>query len=181
MKPRVVTLLDTLVFGLPALTFLVLWYVGAPLSGFFAFAGLAFGLAYGMILQGRRRFARSISFVTRHGTLVMAGKIPVPVQTIKQNVEDELDSLAVAWEGVGVPARAKLSGLVLALRPFPDVHYDPPKLHRLGLSEEPEAIAVGYRPDLKKTYLAHELGHVFLGTRREPELYAFTKNHGLPR
>lgn len=177
MKIQVVTLLDTLVFGVPALLMTVLWGLQIPFGGFLLFAGLAFWLAYGTILRARWKLVHNINYVTKHGILVISRKLPV----MQADVEAEVDRIVSSWEGVGVPTARALNGLVLFWMPFPDVHYSQPRFHRLGLTEDPDGIAVGYRADISKTRLAHELGHVFLGTRQDSELYAFTKTHGLPR
>lgn len=189
-KPSVFRLLDAATFGLAALLAVLafVWAYLTPGNSTIALVitsvtALGFVGLYALVLFWRWDFIRRITYVTKHGMLVMCNGFKVT----QEAVETEVDRVLKLWIKATSYGRFReeLDGLILYWKPFPFVHYSNPRFKFTGLaSNTSRAIAVGYRPLLKDTALGHELGHVFLrayrGDETEKGLKTFTGNHGLP-
>lgn len=118
--------------------------------------GLMFWIPYVMVLLARIKWVKKISFVTKHGLPVVTNDFPVK----KEDVERITDETIEAWNTTvhwNKSAEA-IQTLFIEFRSFPIVEKNNVNRKFAGLLKNKWAI-VGFKDDLNKTALSHELGH----------------------
>lgn len=190
--PRVFRWIDALTFGLAAIlaTSAAVWAqtTEQPTSAYVVtwVTAAGFWFVYGMLLLGRLRLRQNVSYVSRHGLIIMwPDQRPTP---LRQEVEDLTEQVLAAWvdalDGKRSPrVRRAVEGLFVIWKPFPFSHRARPGFKFTGLASG-NTILVGYREPLATTAFAHELGHIIYmavqGPHTEEEFAAFTSVRGLP-
>lgn len=143
--------------------------------------GLAFWVPYVVLLLGRLKFTKSISYVTRQGLPVVTNGFDAK----QADVEAEIDRTIKLWDaatGKKIAAEA-IQTLFIEFKHFPV--YEEGNMARkfAGLLKNKWAL-VGYKPDLQKTALAHELGHEIhyklVGYYDNEECHKYMAEHHLP-
>lgn len=185
-KPPIFRIKDFISFGIPSIVFtllaafvsfevrdlqanLLMWTLAA--SGW---------LVYLIALLTRARFVGRISFIVAPGIYVITNDLPVDRKQFKNIVE----STIIRW------SEATKSKEVVEWLKDVYVVFDDKLLtssHRPGLFYGyviGKTAYVVFKTDLKKTALAHELGHIihaaWTGTMNENSSHKFMKAHKLP-
>lgn len=139
-----------------------------------------FALIYLRSIALRKQYLDTITFVTKDGIIVIAGKFDV--------VYDEFETIVrkttLAWnEAIGgdFESSKALDKTTVIFEKFPVEHYT--KKGSLSGYAIGKHIIVGFKEPLESTALAHELGHIihkeWIGYPDEQKSHEFMRQHKL--
>ena len=119
---------------------------------------------YVAFLVWKYKFLSTIYFTTKHGLHVINNEFVVSKAKIEEITEDTIlewaaviEKLEKASPGSWVQrCRKCIDGLFVSFEPFPIIHSSMGKLAGYAVGDN---VVVGYKEDLDRTALAHELGH----------------------
>lgn len=139
---------------------------------------LAFYIPYVVILVARHKRLSKINFITKHGIAVFTGGFDVS----KEEVENITAEAIILWKNATKwkDAQTAVDGLFIYFKEYP-VERNLSKFAGYLIGKH---AVIGWKEDLDKTALFHELGHAihreWTGKSDNDAAHKFMKAHNLP-
>lgn len=141
-----------------------------------------FWFIYGYIVYWRSKFVKNISFITKHKIAVFANEFQINQSEFEAVVDDTIEKWAKATNQDTESCSKALEMLFVSFHAMPVKLHSKPNELFAGVLIGDMAV-VGWKEELNKTALAHELGHkihwVWTGAADNDGCHNFMVDHKL--